>query len=136
MILHSRLSRFFVGLLSLLMHPRCIRSGKRSTKNLPNQECKITSISYVYCDSAIGQHLLENEECAKHFNDAQFSILATARSSFHLSVLEATYINSLTAYSLPSKRIRLFTPNFTLIFLLKQYFSTNQIAKMTNFNQS
>ena len=75
--------------------PRCIRSDKRPTKNLPNQECKITGTPSVYCDSAIGQHLLENKECAKHFNDAQFSILATARSSFHLSVLEATYINSL-----------------------------------------
>ena len=39
--------------------------------------------------------LLKNEECAKHFNDALFSILATAKSSFHLSVLEVTYINSL-----------------------------------------
>ena len=38
---------------------------------------------------------LKNEECAKHYNDAQFSILATAKSSFHLSVLEALYINSL-----------------------------------------
>ena len=75
--------------------PRCIRSDKKTTKNLPNRECKITSTSSVYCVSAIGQHLLENKECAKHFNDAQFSILARARSSFHLSVLEATYINSL-----------------------------------------
>ena len=47
-----------------------------------------------------------------------------------------------TAYSLPSKGIHLFTPNFTLIFFLtfptkpKQYFSTNQIARMTNFDQS
>ena len=32
---------------------------------------------------------------AKMENDEQFSILATARSSFHLSVLEVTYINSL-----------------------------------------
>ena len=75
--------------------PRCIRSDKRPTKNLPNRECKITNTPSVYCDSVIGQHLLENEECAEHFNDVQFSILATARSSFHLSVAEATYINSL-----------------------------------------
>ena len=88
----------YVGRTSQRLHdrinqhiPRCIRSNKRPTKNLPNRECKITSTSSVYCDSAIGQHLLENKECAKHFNDAQFSILATARSSFHLSVLEATY---------------------------------------------
>ena len=64
--------------------PRCIRSDKRPTKNLPNQECKITSTPSVCYYSAIGQHSLENEKCAKHYNDAQFSILATARSSFHL----------------------------------------------------
>ena len=75
--------------------PRCIRSDQRPTKKLPNRECKTTSTPSVYCDSAIGQHLLENKECAKHFNNAQFSILARARSSFHLSVLEAIYINSL-----------------------------------------
>ena len=40
--------------------PRCIRSDKRPTKNLPNRECKITTTPSVYCDSAIGQHLLEN----------------------------------------------------------------------------
>ena len=103
--------------------PRCIRSDKRPTKNLSNRESKITNTPTVYSDSAIGQHLLENEKCAKHYNDAHFSILATARSSFHLSVLEATYINFLQPI-LPSKRIRLFTPNFTLIsgahFRLKQ----------------
>ena len=71
------------------------RSDKRRTKNLPNRECKITSISSVYSDSAIVQHLLENEDCAEHYNDAQFSILATARPLFHLSVLEAIYISSL-----------------------------------------
>ena len=75
--------------------PRCIRSDKRLTKNLRSRECKITNTLIVYCDSTIGQHLLENEECAKHYNNAQFSILASARSLFHLSVLESTYINSL-----------------------------------------
>ena len=79
--------------------PRCIRSDKRSTKNLPNRESKITSAPGVYSDCAIGQHLLENEESGKHYNDAQVSILATTRSSFHLTVPGATYINSfLLAY--------------------------------------
>ena len=68
---------------------------------------------------------------------------------FGYSKIFIPFINSgsnlhrfLTAYSLPSKGIRLFTPNFTLIFFLtfptkpKQYFSTNQIARMTNFDQS
>ena len=43
----------------------------------------------------IEQHFLGNEERAEDYNDAQFSILARARSSLHLSILEAIYINSL-----------------------------------------
>jgi len=47
------------------------------------------------CDSAIGQHLLLNKQCANNYNDQQFSTLARARSAFHLSALEATYIKTL-----------------------------------------
>ena len=109
--------------------PRCIRSDKRPTKNLPKRECKITTTPSVYCDSAIGQHLLENEECAKHFNDVQFSILATARSWFHLSVLEATYTNSLQPILCRRKNLFIhskFHVNFFFTFPTKpkQYFST------------
>ena len=121
---------------------RCIRSDKRPTKNLRNRECKITSTPSVYCDSAIRQHLLENKECAKHFNDAQFSIFATARSSFHLSALEAVYINSLQPILCRQKEfvysLQISHKFFFLTFPTKpkQYFSTNQIARMTNFDQS
>ena len=44
------------------------------------------------CVSAIGLHLMQNPECAIQYSNDQFSILAKARSIFHLSVLEATYI--------------------------------------------
>ena len=89
----------------------------------------------------IVQHLLENEECAKHYNDAQYSILATARSSFHLSVLEATYINSLQPILCRQKEFDIhskFHINFWCTFATKtkQYFSTNQIVRMTHFDQS
>ena len=46
------------------------------------------------CDSAIGQHLLDNDRCALNYDDKRFSILAAARSSFHLNLLEATYIKT------------------------------------------
>ena len=46
------------------------------------------------CDSAIGQHLLENDQCALNYANKRFSILATARSSFHLNLLEAAYIKT------------------------------------------
>ena len=45
--------------------------------------------------SAIGQHRLDNAECALHYNKDKFSVLARARTSFHLSALEATFIKSL-----------------------------------------
>ena len=45
------------------------------------------------CDSAIGQHLSENDQCALNYDNKLFSILATARSSFHLNLSEAAYIS-------------------------------------------
>ena len=59
--------------------------------------------NYVTCDqrpqqfheSAIGQHFLDNAQCAFHYNNEKFSILARGRSSFHLSALETTFIKSL-----------------------------------------
>ena len=44
------------------------------------------------CDSAIGQHLLKNDQCALNYDDKRSSILVTARSSFHLNLFEAAYI--------------------------------------------
>ena len=35
---------------------------------------------------------MQNPECATQYSNDQFSTLAKARSMFHLSVLEATYI--------------------------------------------
>ena len=35
---------------------------------------------------------MQNPECATQYSNDHFSILAKARSMFHLSVLEATYI--------------------------------------------
>ena len=46
-------------------------------------------------ESAIGQHLLDNTQCALHYNMDKFSVLARARTPFHLSALEVTFIKSL-----------------------------------------
>ena len=43
-------------------------------------------------DSAIGQHLLSNEMCAKNYKSESFSILFRARSDNHLKVLESVAI--------------------------------------------
>ena len=57
----------------------------------PNRACKRKQPA-PECDSAIEQHLLENDQCTANYNNDQFSILDTARSLFHLSLLEASYI--------------------------------------------
>ena len=50
--------------------------------------------SQFNCESAIGQHLLTNPECAKTYTDDTFRIIGQARSPFHLSVLESAYIKT------------------------------------------
>ena len=44
--------------------------------------------------SAIAKHLCESGPCREAYQDNWFSVLDTARSSFHLSTLEASYISS------------------------------------------
>ena len=72
--------------------PKSIRNKSIPSRTLPTRDCKTKTSSSHNCDSAIGLHLLQNDECAKIYNDQQFSILAKARTPFHLAALEATYI--------------------------------------------
>ena len=73
--------------------PNFIRRKQQPTKILPERKCKIRSIAtHQQCGSAIGLRLMQNPECALQYSNDQFSILAKARSMFHLSILEATYI--------------------------------------------
>ena len=59
------------------------------------RSCKpIRSFKAETSFSAIGQHLLPNPTCAREYKDNKFSILARGRTSFHLSILEATYIKT------------------------------------------
>ena len=89
----------YVGCTSQRLHDRIaqyiaksIRNKSIPSRTLPTRDCK-TKISSIHnCDSAIGLHLLQNDECAKLYNDRQFSILVKALTPFHLAVLEATYI--------------------------------------------
>ena len=65
----------------------------RPRRSQPHRSCKRTDTK-PDCDSAIGQHLLDNDRCALNYDDKRCSILAAARSSFHLNLLEATYIKT------------------------------------------
>ena len=65
----------------------------RPRRSQPHRSCKRNGTKPV-CDCAIGQHPLENDQCALNYDDKRFSILATAHSSFHLNLLEAAYIKT------------------------------------------
>ena len=63
-----------------------IRKKSNTVREQPPRLCKNNN-SKINCESAIGQHLLTNPECAKIYTDDNFRIIGQARSSFHLSVL-------------------------------------------------
>ena len=121
--------------------PRCIRSDKRPTKNLPNRECKITSplVSTVILQSDSIYWRIKNVPNISTMPNFPF----WPQQDLH-SIYQFWKQPTSIPYSLFSvvKRNSFITPNFTLIFFLtfptkpKQYFSTNQIARMTNFDQS
>ena len=73
--------------------PRSIRTKNTIIREQPPRMCK-NSNSKMKSDSAIGQHLIKNPECAKTYSDDNFRIIGQARSSFHLSVLESVYIKT------------------------------------------
>ena len=70
-----------------------IRNKTHPKREQPPRSCK-TKITTKTCDSAIGQHLLENPDCTKNYNGDMFRIIGKARSSFHLAVLESIYIST------------------------------------------
>ena len=70
-----------------------IRKKSNTVREQPPRLCKNNN-SKINCESAIGQHLLTNPECAKTYTDDNFRIIGQARSSFHLSVLESVYIKT------------------------------------------
>ena len=54
--------------------PKWLRQQTASQRVQPNRACKRKQLT-PECESAIGQHLLENDQCAANYNDDQFSIL-------------------------------------------------------------
>ena len=81
----SALLRFSLQELPALAYRICVTE--------PGRSCKLKR-NNADCDSAIGQHLLDNEQYSANYNDKRFKILAVARNSFHLYLLEATIIKT------------------------------------------
>ena len=48
----------------------------------------------IKSQTTIGEHLLNNLECAKNYNDNMFSIVCKGRNMYHLSVLESIFIKT------------------------------------------
>ena len=101
-------------------------------KNVPNGAIKRS-------DSVVA--IMKNEECAKHYNNAQFSILATTRFRFiyqfwkQLTSIPYSLFFAVKKNSFIHSKFHI---NFFFPFLTKtkQYFSTNHITKLTNLDQS
>ena len=68
--------------------PMSIRKNINTIREQPPRLCKNNN-SKINCESAIGQHLLTNTECAKTYTDDNVRIIGQGRSSFHLSVMES-----------------------------------------------
>ena len=72
--------------------PKCLILHHTSSQRLkPDRKCKKKQ-TIPECESAFGQHLLIKSQCAANYLEHRFSILDTAHSRFHLSLLKATYI--------------------------------------------
>ena len=67
-----------------------IRKKSSTVREQPPRTCKNIS-SKINCESAIGQQLITNQECAKTYTDDNFRIIGQVKSSLHLGVLEFVY---------------------------------------------
>ena len=86
--------------------PTSIRKKSNTVREQPPRLCKNNN-SKINCESAIGQHLLTNPECAKTYTDDNFRIIGQGRSSFHLSVLDL-FISRLKTQSCVNRKISSF----------------------------
>ena len=73
--------------------PTSIRKKSNTVREQPSRICK-NSKSKINCESAIGQHLIANPECANTYTDDNFRIIGQARSSFHLMNLFTSRLNA------------------------------------------
>ena len=101
----------YIGRTSQRLEERIKQHIPRSIANPPtshnrqslSRSRKANTRPQQFHESAIGQHLLDNAQCAFHYNNDKFSILARGRSSFHLSSVEVIFIKSLNPPSCKQK---------------------------------
>ena len=103
----------YVGRTSQRLEERTKQHIPKSITNPPTPHIRQTlprpgkdTSPRQFHESGIGQHLLDNAQCALHYNKDKLSVLARARTSFHLSALEATFIKSLNPLLCKSSRLQ------------------------------
>ena len=70
-----------------------IKKKKNTAREQPPGICN-NNKSKINCESAIGQDLIANPECAKTYTGDNFWIIGQARSPFQLRVLETVHIKT------------------------------------------
>ena len=105
----------------------------RPRRSQPHRSCKRTDTK-PDCDSAIGQHLLDNDQCALNYDDKRFSILAAARSSFHLNLLEATYIKTRRPMLWQTKRACLHSQTLSIIVAFGLLLRLLKLSQLRNLS--
>ena len=97
-------NQWYVGRTSQRLQTRIIQHVprkilKETTSDNNQKKTKMQSKNEnsgkLITSSAIKEHLIINDECRKNYNDDRFEVITRGRTHFHLSVLEATYIQSL-----------------------------------------
>ena len=74
--------------------PKSLIDAYKRSDVISGQLVKSNGKPYKTKLTSIGQHLKDNAKCGKQYNISQFSVVARARSDFHLKVLEAVYLQS------------------------------------------
>jgi hypothetical protein len=83
----------YVGRTSQRFHLRRDQHVPNNIRKwMEDQQRRKPSANYF---TAIGSHLLSNPECAQHYTDERFKILARGRNQFHLKVLESLFIQTM-----------------------------------------
>ena len=96
----------YVGRTSQRLEERIKQHVPRSIANPPashNRESPFPLLQNQHTPTTISRirhwsNLLDNAQCALHYSNEKFSILAWGCSFFHLSALEATFIKSLNPF--------------------------------------
>ena len=96
--------------------PSNIRNKTAPQREQPPRSCRSRN-TVKTSDSAIGQHLLDNPDWEKLYNDDMFRIIGRGRSSFHLAVLESIYIKTKKAAIAWTEGVRFLSWTPMVIFL-------------------